>query len=190
MRTRSTRTTSCWRCSRGCVWRPKQIRDSLLAAAGKLDDKVGGPSVFPPVPKGLNAGNLWQVSKDPQRHQPPQPLYLHAAERRVSAARGLQHGLAAAGPQPARGDDHAAAGADALQQRSGVRMVAGAGRPGDPRSRQRRIGAAGSALPDRVRARAGRAGEGDAAGVPGQPRQGDRRQGDGRQADDAVADSA
>jgi len=39
----------------------------LLAAAGKLDDdKVGGPSVFPPVPKGLNPGNAWQVSKDAQ----------------------------------------------------------------------------------------------------------------------------
>lgn len=45
----------------------EEIRDSLLAAAGKLDtDKVGGPSVFPPVPKGLNAGNQWQVSKDPR----------------------------------------------------------------------------------------------------------------------------
>jgi hypothetical protein len=45
----------------------EEIRDSLLAAAGKLDtDAVGGPSVFAPVPKGLNAGNLWQVSKDPK----------------------------------------------------------------------------------------------------------------------------
>jgi Protein of unknown function (DUF1553)/Protein of unknown function (DUF1549) len=45
----------------------EEIRDSLLAAAGKLDDdKVGGPSVFPPVPKGLNPGNSWQVSKDTQ----------------------------------------------------------------------------------------------------------------------------
>jgi hypothetical protein len=45
----------------------EEIRDSLLAAAGKLDDDtVGGPSVFPPVPKGLNAGNLWQTSKDPR----------------------------------------------------------------------------------------------------------------------------
>jgi hypothetical protein len=43
----------------------EEIRDSLLAAAGKLDDDtVGGPSVFPPVPKGLNAGALWQTSKD------------------------------------------------------------------------------------------------------------------------------
>jgi hypothetical protein len=45
----------------------EEIRDSILAAAGKLDDdKVGGPSVFPPVPKGLNPGNAWQVSKDTQ----------------------------------------------------------------------------------------------------------------------------
>lgn len=44
----------------------EQIRDSLLAAAGKLEDKIGGPSVFPPVPANLGAGNLWQVSKDAQ----------------------------------------------------------------------------------------------------------------------------
>jgi hypothetical protein len=44
----------------------EEIRDSILVAAGKLEDKVGGPSVFPPVPSNLNAGPLWQVSKDPQ----------------------------------------------------------------------------------------------------------------------------
>jgi Protein of unknown function (DUF1553) len=45
----------------------EEIRDSMLSAAGKLDDdKLGGPSVFPPVPKGLNPGNAWQVSKDTQ----------------------------------------------------------------------------------------------------------------------------
>jgi len=45
----------------------EEIRDSLLAAAGKLDDDtIGGPSVFPPVPKGLNGGALWQTSKDPR----------------------------------------------------------------------------------------------------------------------------
>jgi hypothetical protein len=43
----------------------EEIRDSILAASGKLDDDtVGGPSVFPPVPKGLNPGNAWQVSQD------------------------------------------------------------------------------------------------------------------------------
>ena len=42
----------------------EEIRDSLLLAAGRLNDSVGGPSVFPPIPKGLDAGNLWKVSKD------------------------------------------------------------------------------------------------------------------------------
>lgn len=42
----------------------EQIRDSLLVAAGQLNDKVGGPSVFPPVPTQLNAGAAWPVSKD------------------------------------------------------------------------------------------------------------------------------
>ncbi|HTV32281.1 MAG TPA: DUF1549 and DUF1553 domain-containing protein [Methylocella sp.] len=46
----------------------EEIRDSLLVAAGKLNDKVGGPSVFPPVPANLDAGALWPVSKDTQDH--------------------------------------------------------------------------------------------------------------------------
>lgn len=41
----------------------EEIRDSLLYASGQLVDKVGGPAVFPPVPKNLNAGNLWQEPK-------------------------------------------------------------------------------------------------------------------------------
>ncbi len=43
----------------------EEIRDSLLVAAGQLNDKVGGPSVFPPVPSNLGAGKLWEVSTDP-----------------------------------------------------------------------------------------------------------------------------
>ncbi|MET0380191.1 MAG: DUF1549 and DUF1553 domain-containing protein [Spongiibacteraceae bacterium] len=46
----------------------EQIRDSLLVASGQLNDTVGGPSVFPPVPKNLNAGPAWTVSKDPADH--------------------------------------------------------------------------------------------------------------------------
>jgi hypothetical protein len=42
------------------------IRDSLLAASGQLEDKIGGPAVFPPVPDNFNAGNLWTPSKDPK----------------------------------------------------------------------------------------------------------------------------
>lgn len=40
----------------------EQLRDSLLVAAGQLNEKIGGPSVYAPIPKVLNAGNLWQVS--------------------------------------------------------------------------------------------------------------------------------
>jgi hypothetical protein len=43
----------------------EEIRDSLLAASGQLEDKVGGPAVFPPVPANFNAGPLWTPSKDP-----------------------------------------------------------------------------------------------------------------------------
>jgi hypothetical protein len=52
----------------------EEIRDSLLYASGKLNDKIGGPSVFPKVPANLVAGNqlnnaagggrLWEMSKD------------------------------------------------------------------------------------------------------------------------------
>ncbi len=49
----------------------EEIRDSLLYASGQLIDKVGGPAVFPPVPKNLNAGNLWQEprSEDDSRRR-------------------------------------------------------------------------------------------------------------------------
>ena len=50
----------------------EEIRDSLLVAAGSLNDKVGGLSVFPPLPQGLGKGDngftdlpLWRVSADP-----------------------------------------------------------------------------------------------------------------------------
>jgi hypothetical protein len=49
----------------------EQIRDSLLVASGKLEEKIGGPSVFPPIPGGVVTGYnnfdnnpLWKVSKD------------------------------------------------------------------------------------------------------------------------------
>jgi hypothetical protein len=50
----------------------EQIRDSVLAAAGKLNEQVGGPSVFPPLPSNLSGGNnfnadpAWTTSKDPK----------------------------------------------------------------------------------------------------------------------------
>jgi len=51
----------------------EEIRDSLLVASGQLEDKLGGPSVFPPLPGNVNAGEstfdgnrLWVASKDPK----------------------------------------------------------------------------------------------------------------------------
>lgn len=48
----------------------EQIRDSLLAVSGLLEEKLGGPSVFPPIPPVLTAGgrNLWTVSEDSKDH--------------------------------------------------------------------------------------------------------------------------
>jgi len=49
----------------------EQIRDSLLAAAGLLEDKVGGPSVFPPLPPNFDVGgqrNRWVTSTNPHDH--------------------------------------------------------------------------------------------------------------------------
>ncbi len=50
----------------------EEIRDSLLYASGQLVDKVGGPSVFPPIAKVLETGSAvdfdgnsaWKVSSD------------------------------------------------------------------------------------------------------------------------------
>lgn len=44
----------------------EEIRDSLLLASGQLEEKVGGPSVYAPVPANLGAGNLWKVSNNPK----------------------------------------------------------------------------------------------------------------------------
>ena len=53
----------------------EEIRDSLLVASGKLEGNVGGPSVFPPVPSNLGAGDKWKVSKDAQ-DQNRRSLYI------------------------------------------------------------------------------------------------------------------
>jgi len=44
-----------------------ELRDSILAVSGKLNIKMGGPSVFPPIPKAVLAGQArpgtgWKVS--------------------------------------------------------------------------------------------------------------------------------
>jgi hypothetical protein len=49
----------------------EQIRDSLLVASGQIEERIGGPSVFPPIPGGVITGYnnfdnnpLWRVSPD------------------------------------------------------------------------------------------------------------------------------
>jgi hypothetical protein len=44
------------------------IRDALLAASGRLDRRLGGPSVFPPLPAGAEGVKGWAVSADPRDH--------------------------------------------------------------------------------------------------------------------------
>lgn len=49
----------------------EQIRDSLLAASGKLVDKIGGPSVLPPLPRGVDEagrGGDWDASTNVEDH--------------------------------------------------------------------------------------------------------------------------
>jgi hypothetical protein len=54
------------------LWRfPRQrlegeiIRDAALAVSGQLNTKVGGPSVFPELPPGMETRGGWKVSSDP-----------------------------------------------------------------------------------------------------------------------------
>jgi hypothetical protein len=44
------------------------IRDNLLALGGRLNLKVGGPSVFPPLPPEARDVKGWTVSADPKEH--------------------------------------------------------------------------------------------------------------------------
>lgn len=48
----------------------EQIRDSLLVASGLLNEQVGGPSVYAPIPEVLTTGGrkLWATSKDEADH--------------------------------------------------------------------------------------------------------------------------
>ncbi len=41
------------------------IRDSILAASGELNPKMGGPSVFPELPPGMTTRGGWKASEDP-----------------------------------------------------------------------------------------------------------------------------
>jgi hypothetical protein len=54
------------------------IRDSLLAISGQLNPKLGGPSVFPPIPKELFEGAKgWTPTADTREHT-RRSLYIFA----------------------------------------------------------------------------------------------------------------
>lgn len=44
----------------------EEIRDSLLVASGQIDNTVGGPGVYPPVPVNFAGGGAWRVSDNPK----------------------------------------------------------------------------------------------------------------------------
>ncbi len=41
------------------------IRDEMLAVSGRLNPKMGGPGVFPPLPDGLTTRGGWKKDEDP-----------------------------------------------------------------------------------------------------------------------------
>ena len=54
------------------------IRDSLLAVSGRLNPKVGGPGVFPPIPAdALKGSKGWSTSADAREHD-RRSLYIFA----------------------------------------------------------------------------------------------------------------
>lgn len=54
------------------------IRDSLLAVSGRLNAKVGGPGVFPPIPAdALKGSKGWNTSADAREHD-RRSLYIFA----------------------------------------------------------------------------------------------------------------
>jgi hypothetical protein len=43
----------------------ESVRDSMLAVSGALNEKMGGPGVFPPLPPGLSTRGGWKSNEDP-----------------------------------------------------------------------------------------------------------------------------
>ena len=68
-----TPTTSCWRGRTGCGWKPRLFAIPALSASGLLTDKVGGPSVYPPIPDGAmsvtQVSGAWPTATGPDRYR-------------------------------------------------------------------------------------------------------------------------
>ena len=44
----------------------EEIRDAILAVSGQLNLQMGGPSVFPEIPEGMEVRGGWKRNEDPQ----------------------------------------------------------------------------------------------------------------------------
>jgi len=44
----------------------EEIRDAILSVSGELNTKMGGPSVFPEIPEGMEVRGGWKKNEDPQ----------------------------------------------------------------------------------------------------------------------------
>ena len=155
---RRTRRTSCSPAARGSGWRRRWSATRRCAASGLLSPKVGGPSVFPPQPAGVTTegayGALdWKAERG-RGPLPPRAVHVQPSGRRRIAMFGTFDGPSGeVVRRPARGVEHAAAGADAAQRRglrrggAGARPAAGRG-AGDGRGEgRRRCSAAASSRP-------------------------------------------
>jgi hypothetical protein len=146
------------------LWRKKPLRlegevlrDTMLAAAGLLNTEVGGKG-FSDYRENPNNGTTYYEPFDPAGLPPPQPVPLHAARRQPGSARQLRLPRPRRGRPAPLGDDHALAGAGAVEQRlrpAPERRPGGTGGPRGARGRQRHPRAQGSSrLSPRLPARA------------------------------------
>ena len=64
----------------------EEVRDSILAVSGSLNDAAGGPSVYPPIPREVMAGQSVPGRAGTHRHRARQP---GAVSMSTSSARCL-----------------------------------------------------------------------------------------------------
>ena len=69
----------------------EEVRDSILTVSGTLNDKAGGPSVYPPIPREVLAGqsipgNGWPVSTPAESAR--RSVYIHVKRSLASSHPG------------------------------------------------------------------------------------------------------
>ncbi|MEX1098154.1 MAG: DUF1549 and DUF1553 domain-containing protein [Planctomycetales bacterium] len=55
----------------------EELRDALLAVSGRLDPRMGGPGVRPPLPANFGGSQPWKVTPDERGHD-RRSVYIHA----------------------------------------------------------------------------------------------------------------